>query len=65
MMWFESNYMRVNLVKYNRISYNSSFNSSMFLDKYLLKQGKHKICETRTGNILGVDIDKNLRFDEH
>ena len=57
--WFESNYMLLNQDKY-RFLFSEHKYEALFVNV-----GETKIWENKQQNILGVLLDRNLKFDEY
>ena len=58
MTWFANNYMKMNSDRCNLILGKKS-------EHMWAQKGEHKIWKTKTAKLLGITIDKNLKFDEH
>ena len=57
--WFESNYMKMNKEKCHFLVTGHKY------EQLYVYMGKHKIWESTSEKILGVQIDAKLKFDKH
>ena len=57
--WFENNYMKMNSDRCHL------FNLGNKIEHLWAKIGNNRIWENRTVKLLGINIDNELKFDEH
>ena len=59
MTWFENNYMKINANKFKFIMMGNT------TEYHSIKIDNHRIWESKSAKLLGIELDNSLRFDGH